>query len=63
MLNLRISDDLFKRLEEVAADERATRTEAVVNLLTQALDSRESEIAALTERVVSDRAELFARLA
>lgn len=63
ILNVRVPDELFSRLEAVAADERITRSEVVVDLLNRALSSRDYEVAMLTERVIADRAELFERLA
>lgn len=63
ILNVRVPDELFSRLEAVAADERITRSEVVVDLLNRALSSRDHEVAMLTERVIADRAELFERLA
>jgi|GEM_PF-1372790 len=62
MLNIRVPDELFEQIEAVAADEQASRTEVVVALLNRALSGRDAEIAALTDRVLIDRAELFERL-
>lgn len=63
MLNVRIPDDLYSRIDQIAATERATRTDVVVNLLSGALDSRQARLTALADRVLAERSELFARLA
>lgn len=63
MLNVRIPDDLYSRIDQIAATERATRTDVVVSLLSGALDSRQARLTALADRVLAERSELFARLA